>query len=122
MSVLGIELVRPQRQPILRRAAGEIVLRQVGPVDRRRGVAAQHDDAAAEAAPPQHLGRRKARRPAADDDDPSRRIRVSRGRGFVCSRFSLTKIRPSRCSTFQQSTGLSAGARSASPLRRSKQA
>ena len=70
-AVLGVELVRPQRQPILRRAAGEIVLRQVGPVDRRRGILAQHDDAAAEAAPPQHLGRRKARRTAADDDDVS---------------------------------------------------
>ena len=70
-AVFGIESVRPQRQPVLRRAAGEIILRQVGPVDRRRGIIAQHDDAAAEAAPPQHLGRRKARRAAADNDNSS---------------------------------------------------
>ena len=74
-SVRGIEVVRPQRQPILRRRAGEIVLGQIGPVDGRRGIAAEHDQGAAEAAPPQHLRGREARRPASDDDDPSRRVR-----------------------------------------------
>ena len=60
---------------------------------------------------------------AADDDDLVGRVRrISAGRAVWPSRFSLTKIRPSRCSTFQHSTGLKAGARTASPLRRSKQA
>jgi hypothetical protein len=43
-------------------------------------------------------------------------------RGFGCSRLCVTKMRPPRCSTVQQSIGLSAGARAASPVRRSKQA
>jgi hypothetical protein len=43
-------------------------------------------------------------------------------RGFGCSRLSLTTMRPSRRSTFQHAIGLNAGARSASPVRRSKQA
>ena len=86
-------------------------------------VVADHDDAAAKTAPAQHFGRRKAGRAAADDDDL---LGVSAfaamARGFGCSRFCVTKMRPSRCSTVQQSIGLSAGARSASPVRRSKQA
>ena len=74
-AVFGIVVVGPQRQPVLRRAAGEIVFRQIGPVNRRRRVGAQHDDAAAIVAPPQHLGSRKTGRAAADDDDPRRRLR-----------------------------------------------
>ena len=74
----AIEVVRPQRQPILRRAAGEIILGQIGPIDRRRGVVAHHDDAAAKTAPAQHFGRRKSGRAAADDDDLVGRIRLRR--------------------------------------------
>ena len=74
----AIKIVRPQRQPILRRAAGEIILGQVRPVDRRRGVVAHHDDAAAKPAPAQHFGRRKAGRAAADDDDLTGRVRLRR--------------------------------------------
>ena len=48
--------------------------------------------------------------------------RLPRDSGFGCFRFSLTKILPSRCSTDQHATGLKAGARKASPVRRSKQA
>ena len=72
--ILGVKRVRPQRQPILRRAAGKIVLRQVRPVDRRRAVIAEHHDAAAVLAPAQHLGRGKTGGAAADDDDLLRRI------------------------------------------------
>jgi hypothetical protein len=43
-------------------------------------------------------------------------------RRFGCSRLFVTKIRSPRCSTFQHAIGLKAGARTASPLRRSKQA
>ena len=70
-----IKLVGAQRQPILRRAAGEIILGQIGPVDRRRAIVAQHHDAAAIVAPPQHLGRGEAGGAAADDDDLAGRIR-----------------------------------------------
>ena len=92
----GVEVVRPQRQPVLRRAAGEIVLRQVGPVDRRRGIVAQHHDAAAIILPPQHLGRGKARRATADDDDPAGRIgRRLRRAASAARAFRRTKMRPS---------------------------
>src|SRR5207237_1658444 len=64
---LDIEVVRAQRQPILRRAAGEIILRQIWPVDRRRGIVAEHDDAAAKLLPPEHLSRSKSCRAATDD-------------------------------------------------------
>ncbi len=74
--IVGIEALVAQRQPLLRRAAGEIVLRQVRPVDRRRVVAAQHDDAALVFPPPQHLGRGESRCAAADDHDPPRLIRL----------------------------------------------
>ena len=69
---LLIEIIRAQRQPILRRAAGQIVLGEVGPIDRRRVVVAQHDDAALVVLAPQHLGCREAGRTAADDNDPVR--------------------------------------------------
>ena len=63
---------------------------------------------------------------------PPRRRRRSRScpahrplrlpRGFGCSRLRRTKMRPPSCSTCQTASGLSAGARVASPVRRSKQA
>ncbi len=71
---VGVETVRPQRQPVFRRAAGEIVLRQVRPVHRRGRFAAQHHDAAAKLLPPQHFGGGKPRRAAADDHDPAGRL------------------------------------------------
>ena len=67
--IVGIKTLVAQRQPIFLRAAGEIVLRQIGPIDRRRIVAAQHDDAALVFLPAQHLGRGEPRRAAADDHD-----------------------------------------------------
>ena len=65
--VVGIEGLVAKRQPLFGGAAGEIVLRQVWAVDRRRIVAAQHDDAALIFLPPQHLGRGEPCCPAADD-------------------------------------------------------
>ena len=72
--LVRIETLRPQRHPFLRRAAGEIILREIGPIDRRRRVVGEHGDLAAVAVTPQHLGRGKAGRAAADDDDALRRI------------------------------------------------
>ena len=65
--VVGIKALIAQRQPFLWRAAGEIILRQIGAIDRRRVVAAQHDDAALVLTPAQHLGCGESRRAAADD-------------------------------------------------------
>ena len=67
--VFRVPVVAAQRHPVLRRAAGQIVLRQVGAIDGRSIVIAQHGDAAGKTAPPQHLGSGKAGRPAADNDD-----------------------------------------------------
>jgi hypothetical protein len=85
----GIKAVRAQRQPILRRAAGEVILRQVRPVDRRRGIIAQHHDAASKLLPPQHLGRRESRSPSADDHDLAGRIG-----GSVAARLRLFALLP----------------------------
>ena len=52
---LVVEAVRTQRNPVLGGAAGKIVLGQVRPIDRCRGVTAQHNDAAAKSPPPKHL-------------------------------------------------------------------
>ena len=68
---IGVEIVRTQRQPVLRRAARQIILRQIWPIDRRSRIVAEHDDIAAKLLAPQHLGRGKARRAAADDHDPA---------------------------------------------------
>ena len=90
-AVFGVIGIRAQRQPIFRRAAGEIILREIGPVDRRGAFVAVHRDAAAEAAPPQHFGRRKACRAAADDDDPVGAVfcrgGLGRGLGFRLRQF-----------------------------------
>ena len=69
--IVGIELGVAQRQPVFRRAAGEIILGQIWPIDRRRVVAAQHDEIALVFLPPQHLGRGESSRAAADDHDPA---------------------------------------------------
>ena len=72
--VVAVKVIRPQRQPVLRRAAGEIVLRKVRAVDWRRIVVAQHHDAALIILPPQHLGGSESGRAAADDHDPVRHV------------------------------------------------
>ena len=111
-----------QRQPFLRRAAGEIVLRQVRPVDRRRIVAAQHDDAALVFPPPQHLGRSESRRAAADDHDPPRLIRLRArpcfGPGALLTHddLSVALIHPPNIDRTQRRRA------QGSPVRRSKQA
>ena len=68
---IRVENIRTQRHPILRRAAGQIILGQIRPVDRRRRIVAEHDDFAAKLLPSQHLGRGKTRGAAADNDDPA---------------------------------------------------
>src|SRR6476646_9249918 len=68
------------------------VLGQIGPVDGKRGIAAEHDQGAADAAPPQYLRSRTARRSVADDDDPSRCV------------FFLMIRRPPRSTLFPYTT------------------
>ena len=72
-AVFRIEAIRAKRKPILGRVAGEIILGEIRPIDRRRIVAAQHDDLAVILLPPEPFGRGEARRAAADDHDPFRR-------------------------------------------------
>ena len=73
--VLLVEVVRSERQPVFGRIAGQIVLREVRAIDRRRVVAAEHRDGVLVALPAQHLGRRESGRAAADNDDAVRRCR-----------------------------------------------
>ena len=68
-AAIGVELVGTERQPILGRAAGKVVFRQIRPVDRRRPLGAQHDDASLIIAPAQHLGCGKTGGAAANDHD-----------------------------------------------------
>jgi len=83
--VIRVKLGRAQRYPFLGCVAGEIVLRQIGPIVRPVIVRAQHRDRAGIALMPQHLDRGVSRGAAADDDDRfGRRLhgrpRLSRGR------------------------------------------
>ena len=90
-AVLGVEVVAAQRHPFLGRVAGEIVLGEVGPVDRRGVVVAQHDDAALVLLAPQHLGRREAGSAAAHDHDPVRRRRPPAWRAGLASVCALLR-------------------------------
>ena len=72
-----IKVLAPQRQPVLRCTAGEIILGEVRPVDRHRAVIAEHGDGAGKALAPKRLGRREAGRTAADDDEFFRRRRAA---------------------------------------------
>jgi hypothetical protein len=118
----GVKVVRAQRQPILRRCAGEIVFRQVRPVDRGAASLLSMHNAAGKFLPPQHLGRSESRRAAADDHDSAGRL----GRPLAARR-RLRALLPDEdalpsCSTCQTASGLSAGRACASPVRKSKQA
>src|SRR6185437_11785797 len=78
--------VGSERHPILRRLASQIILRQVGTIDRRCGIIADHGDQTGKSLPPKHLGCGKAGAAAADDDDSVRRRSGSARRGwrFLC--------------------------------------
>ena len=65
-----VELARPQRHPVFRRVSGEIVLRAVGPVVRRRIVGGEERHRAGKSLPPQHFGGGKSGSPAAHDHHP----------------------------------------------------
>jgi len=80
--VLGVELGRAQRDPLLGCRTGEIILGQIGPIVRPRVVGAQHRDPAGVALAPQHLGRGISPGTTADDNDRLRpRIRTCRPSG-----------------------------------------
>ena len=66
---LHVEVIRPERDPIVLGFTGEEVLRQVWPIDGRIGIGADHQERTVVPLAPQHLGRRHARRTSADDDD-----------------------------------------------------
>src|SRR6266481_4525028 len=83
-----VEIGRAQRYPLLRRVAGQVVLRQIGSIIRSRVIGAQHRDRAGIALAPQHLGRGVSRRTAAEDDDRLRSSAWCRLRSPLC-RFEL---------------------------------
>src|SRR5438093_484651 len=72
-ALFGVEAVCAQRDPLLRRVAGQVILGQVRPVHGRRVVVAQHHNAALVALAAQHLGGGETGRAAADNHDLLRR-------------------------------------------------
>ena len=68
-ALIAVELGRAQRDPLLGRTAGQVVLRQVGSIAGQRVVGTEQRDLAVELFAPQHLGCGVARRATADDDD-----------------------------------------------------
>ena len=72
MSVFGEVLRRPQRDPVLRRRSGQVVLRQVRPIHRRGRLRREQGDRALVSFAPQHLRCRRPRRASPDDGDGSR--------------------------------------------------
>ena len=83
--VVAIEFGRAKRQPILGRAAREIVLGQVGPVDRRGIVGGQHDDLPLVLPPAQHFRGGEAGGAPADDHDLPRLAGSAGGRKRLCA-------------------------------------
>ena len=71
--VLVEELARAQRQPLLRRAACEVVLGQVRAIHRQGGVSADQLQLSAVALAAQRLARNVTGRTGAHDDNPARR-------------------------------------------------
>ena len=67
--VVRIEAQRVKSDPFLWRTACKIVLGEVGPIDRRSVVAAEHDDFAAVFLPSQHFRSGEPGSAAADDHD-----------------------------------------------------
>ncbi len=68
-AVLPIEFRRAQRDPLLGRAAGQVVLRQIRPVVGCRAIGTQYRDAPSIALAAQRLGGAVARRAAPQNDD-----------------------------------------------------
>jgi hypothetical protein len=72
-ALLHVELIRPERDPIVLRFTREEIFRQVRPIDGRIRVGTDHGKGAAVALAPQHLGRGHAGGPTADDHNGRRR-------------------------------------------------
>ena len=72
--LFGVEIERPQRNPIFRGGAGEVVFRQVGPVVRRRVIGAEQGHRPGVALLAQGFGGRVSRSTPADDDNRVRQV------------------------------------------------
>jgi len=122
--VFGIKAVRTQRHPILRCASGEIIFREVGPVEWRRVVIAQHQDAAPVFQAAKHFHSRKPGGAPSDNDDFLRRCAYCLSpllwfcAGALLPHEDLPVLLINRPASYR----LKAGADKASPVRRSKQA
>ena len=77
-----VEVIRPERNPIVLCVAGEEVLRQVRAVDGWVGIGADQRHRAVVRLAPEHLGRGHSRRPTADNHD--RRWRLGGGGARGC--------------------------------------
>ena len=66
--VLGVPIVAAQGHPVFGCAAGKIIFREIGPIDRCRLIVAEHRNTSGEAAPAQHLRGSKTGGAATDDD------------------------------------------------------
>ncbi len=142
--MLGVKARRAQRDPLLGRVAGEVVLREVRTIVRRVGLRVEHRDAPAVAEPAEHLGGALPAAPAPtmtmssgalagwrDDVRGVRRRSRSRDAALRLPHSAradrdlsslVTRTRSPVRSTRQHATGLSAGAPTASPVRRLKHA
>src|SRR5581483_6798972 len=70
----------------------QIILRQIGPIDRRRLVIADHADGAAKTLAPQHLRRGEAGRAAADNHDLARTRAGRPGSHTACFGWRLLRL------------------------------
>jgi hypothetical protein len=68
-TLLHVEVIRPERDPIVLRFTGEEVLRQVRPIDGWISIGADQKERSVVPLAPEHLGRGHACRSSADDDD-----------------------------------------------------
>ena len=78
--VLGVKFLRAQGKPIFRRMACEIILGQIGSVDGRGFVVAQHDDVPAIIPSSQHFRRGESGSAPADNNDSLRAVGFRSGR------------------------------------------
>ena len=102
--------------------AGEEVLGEVRPVDRQLRIGGEQGHLAVESLAAQHLGRGEAGGATSDDDEAGASGRSRGAAPAAFGSFSRTTIRSPTISTRQQGTGSKAGARTASPVLRLKQA
>ena len=121
-AIVSVKTLRPQRDPVLGRGAGEIILGEIGPVDGSGVVVAEHDNAAAILLAAEHLGGGETCRSASNDHDLfRRRARAALADFRLLFLFAHEDL---AAALFHRPAveRTQAGACTASPVRKSKQA